>query len=79
MSSTLCSVGKMNGMKRGVDILPIVLMGSLFVLVDLSAFLVAGPFETAGAVAFENPGAPLNLAYFFYYSAGFHCYNPADH
>jgi presenilin-like A22 family membrane protease len=31
----------------------------------LLAFLVAGPFEAAGAVAFENPDDPLNLAYFF--------------
>lgn len=54
----------MNATKK-VDILPILLMGGLFVLVDLLAFLVAGPFEAAGAVAFENPGDPLNLAYFF--------------
>jgi hypothetical protein len=42
------------------------LMGGLFVLVDLLAFLVVGPFEAAEAVAFENPRDPLNVAYFFF-------------
>jgi presenilin-like A22 family membrane protease len=51
-------------MKKVPDILPILFMGLLFVLVDLSAFLVAGPFEAAGMVAFENPGDPFNLLYF---------------
>lgn len=55
----------MNETKKAVDILPILLMAGLFVLVDLLAFLVAGPFEAAGAVAFENPSDPFNLAYFF--------------
>jgi len=50
---------------KKVSILPILVMGGLFVLVDLLAFLVAGPFEAAGAVAFENPSDPWNLAYFF--------------
>ncbi len=50
---------------KKVGILPILTMGSLFVLVDLLAFLVAGPFEAAGAVVFENPSDPWNLAYFF--------------
>ena len=52
-------------MKRGWDILPILFMGLLFVLVDLSAFLVTGPFEAAGMVAFQNPGDPFNLLFFF--------------
>jgi presenilin-like A22 family membrane protease len=56
----------MNETKKAVDILPILLMAGLFVLVDLLAFLVAGPFEAAGAVAFENPSDPFNLAYFFF-------------
>ncbi len=55
----------MNASKKTVDIFPILLMGSLFVVAYLLAFLVAGPFEAAGAVAFENPGDPLNIAYFF--------------
>lgn len=50
---------------KKVNILPILIMGGLFVLVDLLAFLVAGPFEAAGAVAFKNPSDPWNLAYFF--------------
>jgi len=52
-------------MKRTLDILPILFMGLLFVLIDLSAFLVAGPFEAAGVVAFVNPGDPFNLLFFF--------------
>jgi presenilin-like A22 family membrane protease len=56
----------MNAPKKAVAVLPILVMGGLFVLVDLLAFLVAGPFEAAGAVAFENPSDPMNLAYFFF-------------
>ena len=52
-------------MKKNVDIVPILFMGSLLVFVDLLAFVVAGPFEAAGAVAFENPSDPFNLLYFF--------------
>ena len=55
----------MVNMKKAYDVLPIFLMGGLFVLADLSAFLVAGPFEAAGAVAFQNPSDPWNLAFFF--------------
>ena len=51
--------------EKKVNILPILVMGGLFVLVDLLAFLVAGPFEAAGAVAFENPSDPWNIVYFF--------------
>ncbi len=49
---------------KTADALPVLSMGGLFVVVYLLAFLVAGPFETAGAVAFENPSDPLNIAYF---------------
>ncbi len=55
----------MNAAKKTVDVLPILSMSGLFVVAYLIAFLVAGPFEAAGAVAFENPGDPLNIAYFF--------------
>lgn len=54
----------MNEKTKSVDLLPIVLMGGLFVLIDLVAFWVTGPFEAAGAVAFENPSDPLNLVFF---------------
>ena len=50
---------------RAIDVFPIVLMGGLFVVVDLLAFWITGPFEAAGEVAFENPGDPLNLVFFF--------------
>jgi presenilin-like A22 family membrane protease len=46
-------------------ILPIFLMGGLFVLVDVLALLVISPFEAVGVVAFENPSDPFNLVYFF--------------
>jgi presenilin-like A22 family membrane protease len=48
-----------------IDILPIVLMGGLFVVIDLLAFWVSAPFEAAGAVAFENPGDWGNIIFFF--------------
>jgi presenilin-like A22 family membrane protease len=50
--------------KKSFDLLPILFMGCLFVFVDFLAFLVAGPFEDVGAVAFQNPGDPLNLLFF---------------
>jgi presenilin-like A22 family membrane protease len=50
--------------KRSVGLVPILFMSGLFVFVDCLAFLVAGPFEDVGAVAFENPGDPLNLLFF---------------
>jgi presenilin-like A22 family membrane protease len=50
---------------RAIDVLPIVIMGGLFVLVDLLAFWISGPFEAAGQVAFENPGDFSNLLFFF--------------
>jgi presenilin-like A22 family membrane protease len=50
---------------EAIDLIPIVVMGSLFVLIDLLALLVAGPFKEAGAVAFVDPEEPLNLVYFF--------------
>ena len=42
-----------------------VLMGGLFVVVDLLAFWISGPFEAAGEVAFVNPSDPFNLVFFF--------------
>ncbi len=52
---------------RAIDIFPIVLMGGLFVVIDLIAFLVTGPFEAAGEVAYvgSGPGDPINLLFFF--------------
>jgi len=50
---------------KALDLLPFVLMGGLFVLVDLFAFWITGPFEAAGEVAFTNPNDPLNLVFFF--------------
>lgn len=55
----------MNESREAVDVLPILVMAGLFVVVDLLAFLVTGPFEAANIVAFENPSDPFNIAYFF--------------
>jgi presenilin-like A22 family membrane protease len=49
-----------------IDVSPIFLMSSLFILIDLLALWLAGPFEAVGEFAFENPSDPLNLAYFFF-------------
>jgi presenilin-like A22 family membrane protease len=46
-------------------VLPMVVMGALFVVIDLLAFWLTGPFEAAGEVAFVNPSDPLNLVFFF--------------
>ena len=45
---------------KATDFLPFVLMGGLFVLVDVLAFWITGPFVAAGEVAFVNPGDPFN-------------------
>jgi presenilin-like A22 family membrane protease len=52
---------------KAKDVLPMVLMGGLFVLVDLLAFWLTGPFVEAGVSASlgSGPGDPLNLLYFF--------------
>lgn len=52
--------------KSAINLLPILFMAGLFFFVDSLAFLVAGPFEEVGAVAFENPSDPLNLLYFIF-------------
>ena len=46
------------------SVVPFIVMGSLFVVVDLLALLLVGPFSDAGIVAFEDSGNPLNIAYF---------------
>lgn len=55
----------MEAKSKVIAILPMIVMGGLFVVVDLLAFWLAGPFEAAGEVAFVNPSDPLNLVFFF--------------
>jgi presenilin-like A22 family membrane protease len=55
----------MNEKKESIDVVPIFLMGGLFVLIDLLALVVTRPFEAAGVYAFVDPADPFNLAYFF--------------
>ncbi len=55
----------MSAKTKAFDVLPMVLMGGLFVLIDYLALLLTGPFEAAGAVAFVDATNPLNLVEFF--------------
>ena len=45
------------------DILPVVLMGGLFVLIHLLALGITGTFQEAGMEAFEDPDDPMNIAF----------------
>jgi len=47
------------------DILPIFLMGCLFVVIQGLALLIVKPFVAAGMQAFEDVNDPLNLVYIF--------------
>ena len=48
------------------EIIPIILMGFLFVLIQGLAILIIGPFQAAGMEpAFENPDNPINIIYIF--------------
>jgi presenilin-like A22 family membrane protease len=47
------------------ELLPVFLMGCLFIIIHGLAMIVAGPFEAAGVEAFENPDDPMNLVIFF--------------
>ena len=47
------------------ELLPIVLMGSLFVVIHFLALLLVWPFETAGMQAFEQVNDPINLLFIF--------------
>jgi presenilin-like A22 family membrane protease len=55
----------MNPKTRAIDVFPIVVMGGLFVIIDLLSFWISGPFVAAGQVAFENPNDWSNLVFFF--------------
>ncbi|HKZ93134.1 MAG TPA: presenilin family intramembrane aspartyl protease PSH [Candidatus Bathyarchaeia archaeon] len=46
------------------DVVPVFLMGGLFVLTYGLALLVIAPFETAGLGVYENPDDPLNVVVF---------------
>jgi presenilin-like A22 family membrane protease len=47
------------------DVVPILLMGCLFVLTYGLALAVIPAFEAAGVSVYENPNDPLNVLYFF--------------
>jgi presenilin-like A22 family membrane protease len=55
----------MDTKSKVTEVLPIFIMGGLFVLIDLLAFWLTGPFEAAGQVAFVDPDDPFNLVFFF--------------
>ena len=50
---------------KAENIFPLVIMGSLFILIDGLALLAVYPFEAAGSSVFENPSEPFNLVYLF--------------
>ena len=47
------------------DILPVIIMGFLFVVIQGLALLIVGPFEAAGMQAFEKTDDPINLVIIF--------------
>jgi len=47
------------------DVVPVALMGGLFVLVDVLALLLVTPFQVLGVTVFENPNDPADLLFFF--------------
>ncbi|UCD14381.1 MAG: hypothetical protein JSW60_02915 [Thermoplasmatales archaeon] len=47
------------------ELLPIILMGGLFVVIHFLALLLVWPFDTAGMQAFEETDNPVNLVYIF--------------
>ena len=47
------------------ELLPVTLMGGLFVVIHFLALLLVWPFDTAGMQAFEQTDNPLNLVYIF--------------
>jgi len=47
------------------ELIPIVLMGCLFVIINFFALLLVWPFETAGMQAFEETNDPMNIVYIF--------------
>lgn len=53
-----------NKKAKGSSILPMVLMGSLFILIHSLSMLITQPFEQTGLDVFDNPNDPLNLIVF---------------
>ncbi len=47
------------------ELLPIVLMGGLFVVIHFLAMLLVWPFDSAGMQAFEQTDNPINLVFIF--------------
>jgi presenilin-like A22 family membrane protease len=51
--------------EKRASVFPMVLMGSLFVIIHLLAILIAKPFESTGLGVFDDPNAPENVIVFF--------------
>jgi len=47
------------------ELIPIFFMGCFFIIIDLLALLLVGPFETAGMQAFEETNDPMNIVTIF--------------
>jgi presenilin-like A22 family membrane protease len=55
----------MESKSKLIAALPMIIMGTLFVVIDLMAFWLAGVFAAAGEVAFVDAEDPMNLVFFF--------------
>ena len=47
-----------------IEIAPFLAMGALFIVIDLFALLLVGPFSDVGLFAFEDAGDPVDVVYF---------------
>ena len=51
--------------EKGTAVFPMVIMGTMFVVIHILAILITGPFEATNFSAFENPNDPTNIIVFF--------------
>ena len=50
--------------EKGSTIIPMILMGGLFIVIHSLSILITRPFEETGLDVFDNPNDPLNLLFF---------------
>ena len=51
--------------EKGTAVFPMIIMGTMFVVIHILAILITGPFEATNFSAFENPNDPTNIIVFF--------------
>ncbi|MBT8171749.1 hypothetical protein KJN74_02615 [Candidatus Bathyarchaeota archaeon] len=54
-----------NKNEKGSSILPMILMGCLFIVIHSLSIMITQPFEQIGLDVFDNPNDPVNLFVFF--------------